>query len=126
MKIIHIVLAFAAALLSSGCQQSPAQDRNGDISTVTPPIVLDAKASAGKKVFLEHSRPACSQCHTLKNAGAQARIGANLDDLKPDIEAVRRSVTDGSGIMPPQADRLTAEQIDAVAYYVATVAGKTD
>lgn len=123
MKQSYILLVCAAALLSTGCRQSPAQNEGREGKAA---LVLDSKAALGREVFLQHSRPPCSQCHILREAGARARIGSNLDDLKPDIERVRRSVTDGSGLMPPQADRLTVEQIEAVAYYVATVAGKTD
>jgi mono/diheme cytochrome c family protein len=91
-----------------------------------PRLDLDAKATLGRKVFLVDAAPVCSQCHTLKEAGAAAKIGANLDELQPDIERVRQAVLYGSGIMPPQGDRLTPEQIEAVAYYVTVVAGMLD
>ena len=120
MNNIYITLLFTAPLLLTGCQQSPAQSKGPE---GTRALVLDAKAIAGREVFLKHSRPACSQCHTLRHAGAEARIGSNLDELKPDVEKVRQAVTYGLGLMPPQSDKLTAEQIDAVAHYVAMVAG---
>lgn len=120
---VHFPLLFVALLLSSACRQSTAQGGQPQNGTVA---VLDPRTAAGRKVFLEQSIPPCSQCHSLHEAGASGRIGANLDELKPDIERVCRAVTAGSGMMRPQADRLSAEQIEAVSHYVAEVAGKAN
>ncbi len=46
-----------------------------------------------------------------------------LDELKPNAERVAAAVTNGIGIMPAY-EGLSKEQIDAVALYVSTVAGK--
>ncbi len=124
MKTVCSILLLVTLLLSVACRQNPAagEKRSGRAR----PLNLDSQAAAGREVFLKHAKPACSQCHTLKEAGAAAKIGTDLDKLKPDLERVRRSVTDGAGIMPSQAHSLTAEQIEAVAHYVAVVAGKLD
>ena len=77
----------------------------------------------GREVFLEAAEPQCAVCHTLADAGAAGEIGPNLDtlaELTPD--RVRAAVTQGVGVMPPYADLLTPEQIDAVSEYVASVA----
>src|SRR5262249_40567951 len=66
----------------------------------------------------------CNSCHTLKAAGASGTTGPNLDDLKPDQETVAKQVTNGGGVMPAFKGKLTAAQIQAVAKYVSTVAGK--
>ena len=78
----------------------------------------------GKRVFLELSQPKCAVCHSLADAGAAGEVGPNLDSSKPDAERVKEVVTNGLGVMPAN-DALTPEQVDAVALYVSTVAGKT-
>lgn len=78
----------------------------------------------GRKVFTEIAQPPCKACHTLKAAGAEGTAGPSLDELKPDLEQTLQAVRNGVGIMPAFGDQLTAEQIEAVARYVAETAGK--
>jgi mono/diheme cytochrome c family protein len=66
----------------------------------------------------------CAGCHTLAAAGATGTIGPNLDQLKPSMAVVVKQVTDGGGVMPAFKGTLTAAQINAVAQYVASSAGK--
>lgn len=77
----------------------------------------------GKKVFTQEAQPACSVCHALADAGSTGDIGPDLDELKPSRETVVNAVTGGVGIMPAFEESLSAEQIQAVADYVATVTG---
>jgi mono/diheme cytochrome c family protein len=77
--------------------------------------------AAGKKVF---TSAGCSGCHTLKDAGATGTVGPNLDQLKPAKDVVAHQVEVGGGAMPAFKGRLTPAQIDAVAAYVSSVAGK--
>ena len=74
----------------------------------------------GKALFTEK----CAACHTLADAGASGTVGPNLDDAMPSKELAVDRVTNGGGAMPPFAGQLTDEQIEAVATYVSTVAGK--
>jgi cytochrome c6 len=78
----------------------------------------------GLKVFTELAQPPCALCHTLEAAGAAGTIGPSLDELKPDKAKVLQAVRRGLGVMPPFADKLSAEQIEAVADYVSRNAGK--
>jgi mono/diheme cytochrome c family protein len=78
----------------------------------------------GGKVFTQIAQPPCAACHTLKAAGAEGTIGPSLDELKPDKARVLQAVRKGLGVMPPFADRLTAEQIEAVASFVSRAAGR--
>jgi mono/diheme cytochrome c family protein len=78
----------------------------------------------GKQVFLEIAQPSCSICHGLADAGATGDIGPNLDELQPSEERVATAVGKGGDIMPAFGDTLSEEQIEAVAHYVATVAGR--
>ena len=78
-------------------------------------------ASSGKDVFLTAG---CTGCHTLKDAGSNGTIGPNLDQAKPPASRVVERVTNGKGAMPSFKGKLTKRQIDAVASYVSSVAGK--
>lgn len=77
----------------------------------------------GRKVFTQIAQPSCAICHTLQAADAAGTIGPSLDDLRPDKARVLEAVRKGLGVMPPFADKLTPEQIEAVAAFVAQAAG---
>ena len=64
-------------------------------------------------------------CHTLADAGATGTVGPNLDQAKPPHELVVQRVTNGMGAMPPFKGQLTDKQIQDVAAYVSSVAGKS-
>lgn len=83
----------------------------------------DARFELGRQVFREQAQPACSLCHSLRAADASGEIGPDLDQLKPDAARVAAAVRGGVGVMPSFAATLSAEQIEAVADYVARVAG---
>lgn len=88
---------------------------------------LGAGAAAddlGRTVFTQIAQPSCGVCHTLEDAGASGTIGPSLDELQPDEARVAQAVREGVGIMPGYGEQLTPEQIEAVAAYVASVAGK--
>ena len=89
-------------------------------ATTTQQSTVSAGAVDGKTVFTEN----CASCHTLAAANATGKVGPNLDQLKPSESVVQRQVTNGGGGMPAFGGRLTAEQIAAVAAFVASSAGK--
>jgi mono/diheme cytochrome c family protein len=76
---------------------------------------------AGKKVF---GTAGCTSCHTLADAGATGTVGPSLDEAKPPYELVIERVTNGRGVMPSFKGQLTEKQIQDVAAYVSSVAGK--
>jgi mono/diheme cytochrome c family protein len=76
--------------------------------------------AAGKMVFVA----GCGYCHTLADAKSQGQIGPNLDQVHPTQKTVVSRVTNGGERMPSFAATLTADQIQSVAKYVASVAGK--
>jgi mono/diheme cytochrome c family protein len=78
-------------------------------------------APNGKQVFMSAG---CSGCHTLKDAGSTGNVGPNLDQLKPSEPTVAHQVETGGGAMPSFKGRLSPAQIQAVAKYVSSVAGK--
>jgi cytochrome c551 len=81
-----------------------------------------AKEELGKQLFIQN----CKSCHTLEAVQAHGVIGPNLDELggldkQRVLGAIKRGGT-GSGRMPPGL--LEGEDADAVATYVANVAGR--
>jgi mono/diheme cytochrome c family protein len=83
---------------------------------------VHSQEDPGRKVFTQLAQPPCALCHALKAAGAAGTVGPSLDELKPDKARVLEVVRAGLGPMPPYADKLTPEQIEAVAAYVAKAA----
>jgi cytochrome c551 len=76
----------------------------------------------GKALFIQN----CKSCHTLEAVQAHGVTGPNLDELAPldkqrVLNAIKRGGT-GTGRMPPGL--LEGEDADAVATYVANVAGR--
>jgi len=92
-------------------------------SAVPPPTTTAPSGGKpdGKQVF---ASAGCGGCHTLKDAGATGNVGPNLDTLKPSKTVVAHQVEVGGGAMPAFKGRLSPAQIDAVAQYVSSVAGK--
>ena len=74
------------------------------------------QSALGEKVFADAG---CGGCHTLSAASSPGTAGPNLDALKPDAERVARQVELGGRGMPAFGDKLTKEEIEAVAAYVA-------
>ena len=66
----------------------------------------------------------CAGCHTLAAAGATGTTGPNLDQLKPSTGVVAHQVMVGGGLMPAFQGKLSPAQIQAVAKYVSSSAGK--
>jgi mono/diheme cytochrome c family protein len=82
-----------------------------------------AAEELGRKVFTEIAQPSCALCHTLQAAGATGTLGPSLDELKPDKAKALQALQQGVGVMPSYADKLTRQQVEAVAEYVAKTAG---
>ena len=66
----------------------------------------------------------CASCHTLAAAGSTGTVGPNLDQLKPSDALVVHQVTNGGGGMPAFGSSLSKAQIQSVALFVSSVAGK--
>jgi mono/diheme cytochrome c family protein len=85
-----------------------------------PPPPGGDPLAEGKQVF---ASAGCGTCHALADAGSTGTVGPNLDESMPSKELAVDRVTNGAGAMPPFADQLTEQQIDAVATYVSSAAG---
>jgi cbb3-type cytochrome c oxidase subunit III len=66
----------------------------------------------------------CAGCHALAAAGATGTTGPSLDQLKPSTSVVAHQVMVGGGLMPAFQGKLSPAQIQAVAKYVSSSAGK--
>lgn len=82
---------------------------------VTPETPTD-----GKSIFAA----TCGACHTLADAGTSGTVGPNLDNARPPKGLVVDRVTNGKGQMPSFKDSLDPPQIEAVAEYVSSAAGR--
>ncbi len=79
-------------------------------------VLSDDKMDLGLEVF--NNKAMCSACHMLQASGSQGNIGPNLDEIKPSMDQIIYVVKNGIGVMQAWEGILTAEEIEAVAYYV--------
>ena len=79
-------------------------------------LIADELFLKGKEIFLNAGN--CATCHSLKDAGSNAMLGPNLNEIRPDIGRVKNAVLNGIGVMPAYQGILSGEEIDAVSYYV--------
>lgn len=116
---VSTTVAFAAGCGDSSDTGSSGNGNGSSSNTQTKSQMV--QGSTGKEIF---NNAGCVSCHTLADAGGQGNIGPNLDKEKPSKDEVVEKVTNGDGQMPSFKDRLTTEQINTVAEYVSSVAGK--
>lgn len=114
-----LLAASASVAFAAGCGSDDSGSSSGGSGGSSGGSQITA--STGKEIF---QKAGCVSCHTLADAGGAGNIGPNLDEKRPSKDEVVRYVTEGDGRMPAFKDRLTAEQIETVSEYVATVAGK--
>ena len=79
-------------------------------------VIADELFLKGKEIFLNAGD--CATCHSLKDAGSNAMVGPNLNQIRPDIGRVKNAVLNGIGVMPAYQGILSSEEIDAVSHYV--------
>lgn len=80
------------------------------------------KMARGKTLFTT-ATPACTLCHTLKDADAEGAVGPVLDELKPDANRVSKALRDRLGVMPSFKAALSEADMAALAYCVAHATG---
>lgn len=101
-------------------QDQAVQDVSVYVGAVAGTGATAEKPTDGKSIFTAN----CGSCHTLSDAGTTGKVGPNLDDAKPPKDLVVDRVTNGQGVMPSFKDSLDDQQIQAVADYVSSAAGK--
>ena len=103
LKRVYIALASGAVY-----RVDPAKT-NGSTNRRPPP-------ATGQEVFLAAG---CGTCHALGAANTVGTYGPNLDTARPARDLVVERVTWGKGRMPSFKGRLTTQQINAVADFLA-------
>ena len=87
-------------------------------------LIIQANADElfnnGKEIFLEAGN--CAACHTLADAGSNAMVGPNLNEIRPDIQRIIMAVRNGIGVMPAMEGILSDQEIEAVSHYVSIAA----
>ena len=111
VKKIFLVLIFLIFFVSACTEPKEVTESESREATVSV-----AQMELGLEVF--NNKAQCSMCHTLKAAKSIGEIGSNLDQLKPQIQKIIYTVTNGVGVMPAYEGVLTFEEIEAVAYFV--------
>ena len=95
----------------------------GSSFPIVPAFHAKGVAKKGSAVF---ASAGCSGCHTLAAANATGTVGPNLDQLKPDYQAVTAQVTNGGPGMPAFGKgQLSTQQIADVSAYVVVSTGGT-
>jgi mono/diheme cytochrome c family protein len=115
------VLALAIAACGGGDDDSGGSSSSSSSAQSTSTGAAQSASAQGKQIFTSN----CGGCHTLGDAGTSGQVGPNLDDLKPAKAVVVRQVNNGGGQMPSFKGKLSDAQINAVATYVSSVAGKS-
>jgi alcohol dehydrogenase (cytochrome c) len=105
---------------SLSASSTPATASTTTSSSTTAAAAAAVSVKAGMTVF----DSTCASCHTLAAAGSTGTVGPNLDQLKPSDALVVHQVTNGGGGMPAFGSSLSKSQIQAVALFVSSVAGK--
>ncbi len=124
--VVLVAVAAACGSSSGGSSSAPPVSSTPATTPATssPPASSSGggavTVAAGKTVFESN----CVSCHTLADAGSTGTVGPNLDDLKPSMATVVHQVTNGGGGMPAFGSQLSSTQIQSVAKYVSSVAGK--
>ncbi len=84
---------------------------------------LTASQQEGRELFGQR----CKNCHSLRASNASAKVGPNLDQLKPPkaliLDAIKNGRSRGNGQMA--ALLAEGEEAEAIADYVVETAGKT-
>ena len=101
-------------------QRQAADDIAVYVGAVAGTGVVADTPTDGKSIFAA----TCGSCHTLADAGTSGTVGPSLDESKPSQELVVDRVTNGRGAMPSFKGSLDAAQIQAVADYLSSTAGK--
>jgi mono/diheme cytochrome c family protein len=83
---------------------------------------LTASQQEGRELFAQR----CKICHSLRASNASAKVGPNLDQLKPPKELTLDAIKNGRARGNGQMAALLAEgeEAEAIADYVAATAGK--
>jgi len=91
-----------------------------DVPDAYVPAVAELPSDAtptevGGQLFITEG---CGACHAFSPAGTTGNVGPSLDTIAPDAERVAEVVTTGLNAMPAFGNRLSEQEIAAIAAYV--------
>jgi mono/diheme cytochrome c family protein len=95
-------------------ETQPGETEESETETQPAPQV-EGDPQAGEPIF---TSAGCNACHTLAAANANGQVGPNLDELKPDYDAILEQVENGGGGMPPFPGQLSDDEIRNVSAFV--------
>ena len=128
VSVLLFVAQMTAVVWVTGTQEveeahaSEGEGHGGEATeSPPPPSAGGGDAAAGKEVF---ASAGCTACHTLADAGSTGAVGPNLDEAKPPGALVVERVTNGKGVMPSFKGSYSEAEIEAVAEFVSSSAGK--
>jgi outer membrane protein assembly factor BamB len=113
--------ATSSSSASSSTTSATTTTSSGTATSSSSSSTAGVSLKEGMHVF---ETAGCASCHTLAAAGSTGTVGPNLDQLKPSDAAVVKQVTNGGGGMPAFGSSLSKSQIQSVALFVSSVAGK--
>ena len=119
-RVVVTVVVGVAVL--AGCGGGAEDEPEAEATTATSKQQgSEDEIALGAEVF---ASAGCGACHTLEAAGSTGTEGPNLDehlqegDAHASLDAVMEQIAKGGNGMPPFENRLTREEIRAVATYV--------
>jgi mono/diheme cytochrome c family protein len=114
LSILLLGIAVPAAVIATDKSRDSIPEAN--VKKLTP------LQQRGRELFGER----CKNCHSLAAAKATAKVGPNLDDLRPPkalvLDAIKNGRARGNGNMA--ADLVLGEDAEAVAQFVAVAVGQ--
>ena len=115
IALVVLGIAIPAAVLAS--------NKNEDSIPEAGVVSLTVLQKHGQELFGQR----CKQCHTLAAANANAKIGPNLDQLRPTKELVLNAIENGraNGNGQMAAGLYSGQDAQDVANFVAKAVGQT-
>lgn len=119
--LVVIGLLFVAFAVGYNLGETRAEEDAGEPVPAADTGAAETDGGAEAAALFEQS---CGSCHALAAAGTSGAIGPDLDALRPSREQVLAAIENGgtgTGAMP--ANIVTGPDAEALADYVAAVAG---
>jgi mono/diheme cytochrome c family protein len=104
-----------AAAQTETTESEPAETEGATTEATQTETEGESEDVDGAAVFAEAG---CGGCHVFTPANSEGTVGPPLDDIDLSKDEIAQQVRNGGGGMPAFGDRLSDEEIDAVADYV--------
>ena len=115
LAVFFVILLFAGPRVVAEDKPEASTAKPADNAPAATDNAPAATAVDAKAVFTD----TCGGCHTLSKAGTSGSVGPNLDGVSLSASDIEGIVRDGRGGMPAQGDKLSDDEISAVAAFVA-------